>query len=106
MYSLSAGLYYGLKNEKYRQNVLVSKDVCGFLLGCSIIFQENKPLYNPVNKAVDVKACSLFEEGRLVSVLYQDVAPVMRENLFLAATEFYINTCCPCLFACSLEHGL
>jgi len=39
-----------------------------------------------------VKACSLFEDGHLVSVLYQDVAPVMRENLFLAATEFYINT--------------
>ena len=72
------------------------------MLGSSIIFQKHKPLYNPVNKAVSVKAYSLFEEDHLVSVLYQDVAPVMRENLFLAAAAFYINTCCPCLFACML----
>jgi len=49
-----------------------------FVLGSSIIFRENKPWNNPVYKAVNVKVChSLFEEDHLVSVLYQNVAPVV-----------------------------
>lgn len=77
------------RNEKYRENVYVAKDLCCLTpfgkvqqvltgLGSSIIFQENRPLNNPVNKAVNVKASSsLSEEDHLVSVLYQDVAPVV-----------------------------
>jgi len=68
-----------------------------FVLGSSIISRENKSRNNPVHKAVSVKVShSLFEEDHLVSFLCQNVAP------FLAAAAFYINPCCPCLFACML----
>lgn len=49
-----------------------------FVLGSSIIFQENELGNNPVYKAVSVKAShGLFGEDHLVSVLYQNVAPVV-----------------------------